>query len=161
MAAATCAAYVENRLLPSGIAIARPRCAKLRTRLDTVNMHRPHGIPPEVPIRQMRRERGGRCGVRMLDVSRRLVTPSLRSDVQAFMVMDVVAAAARLEAAGRRIIHMEIGQPAAAAPACAIAAAQATLATGRIGYTPALGNASLRRRIARHYAERHGAEIDS
>jgi len=85
---------------------------------------------------------------------------SARSDVPAFMVMDVVAAAARLEAAGRRILHMEIGQPAAAAPACAIAAAQATLATGRIGYTPALGNASLRRRIARHYAERHGAEID-
>ena len=76
------------------------------------------------------------------------------------MVMDVVAAAARLEAAGRRIIHMEIGQPAAAAPASAIAAAQAALATGRIGYTPALGNASLRRRIARHYAERYGAEID-
>src|SRR5215831_6199366 len=85
---------------------------------------------------------------------------SARSDVPAFMVMDVVAAAARLEAAGRRILHMEIGQPAAAAPACAIAAAQATLATGRIGYTPALGKASLRRRIARHYAERHGAEID-
>jgi aspartate/methionine/tyrosine aminotransferase len=85
---------------------------------------------------------------------------SARSDVPAFLVMDVVAAAARLEAAGRRIIHMEIGQPAAAAPASAIAAAQAALAAGRIGYTPALGNASLRQRIARHYAERYGVEID-
>src|SRR5262249_56257320 len=45
---------------------------------------------------------------------------SARSDVPAFMVMDVVAAAARLEAAGRRIIHMEIGQPGAAAPASAV-----------------------------------------
>src|SRR5215467_13923301 len=85
---------------------------------------------------------------------------STRSDVPAFMVMDVVAAAARLEAAGRRIIHMEIGQPAAAAPASAVVAAQAAMASGRIGYTPALGNGSLRRRIARHYAERHGADVD-
>jgi aspartate/methionine/tyrosine aminotransferase len=92
--------------------------------------------------------------------AKRRLSASARSDVPAFMVMDVVAAAARLEAAGRRIIHMEIGQPAAAAPASALAAAQAALATGRIGYTAALGNTSLRRRIARHYAERHGVVID-
>jgi aspartate/methionine/tyrosine aminotransferase len=88
------------------------------------------------------------------------LSASARSDVPAFMVMDVVAAAARLEAAGRPIIHMEIGQPAAAAPASALAAAQAALATGRIGYTAALGNTSLRQRIARHYAERYGVVID-
>jgi aspartate/methionine/tyrosine aminotransferase len=85
---------------------------------------------------------------------------SARSDVPPFIVMDVMAAAERLEAAGRRIIHMEVGQPAAPAPASAIAAAQAALAGGRIDYTIALGNLSLRRRIARHYAERHGAEVD-
>src|SRR6266853_4776117 len=96
----------------------------------------------------------------MLDAARRLIAPSARSDVPAFMVMDVMAAAARIEAAGRRVIHMEIGQPAAAAPATAIAAARAALAAGRIGYTQSLGIPSLRRRIARHYAERHGAEID-
>ena len=102
----------------------------------------------------------------MLDSAKRLenanrrLSASARSDVPAFMVMDVVAAAARLEAAGRRVIHMEIGQPAAAAPAPAITAARAALATGRIGYTQSLGIPSLRRRIARHYAERHGAEID-
>ena len=90
----------------------------------------------------------------------RRLSASARSDVPAFMVMDVVAAAARLEAAGRRVIHMEIGQPAAAAPVPAIAAARAALATGRIGYTQSLGIPSLRRRIARHYAERYGAEID-
>jgi aspartate/methionine/tyrosine aminotransferase len=87
--------------------------------------------------------------------------PAPRSDVPAFIVMDVMAAAARLEAAGQRIIHMEVGQPAAGAPAPAIAAAQAALtAGGPLGYTVALGNLSLRRRIARHYAERHGADID-
>jgi aspartate/methionine/tyrosine aminotransferase len=88
------------------------------------------------------------------------LTPSARSDVPPFIVMDVMAAAARLEAAGRHIIHMEVGQPAASAPAPALAAAQAALRAGPLGYTMALGNLSLRRRIARHYAERHGADID-
>jgi aspartate/methionine/tyrosine aminotransferase len=83
-----------------------------------------------------------------------------RGDVPAFMAMDVVAAAARLEAAGRHIIHMEIGQPAASAPAQAITAAHAALASGRIHYTPTLGIASLRRRIARYHCERYGQEID-
>jgi len=60
----------------------------------------------------------------MLDKARRLLQPSARSAVPPFMVMDVMAAAARLEAQGRRIIHMEVGQPAAGAPATAIAAAR-------------------------------------
>ena len=63
----------------------------------------------------------------MLDAARRLMTPSARSDVPPFMVMDVMAAAARIEAAGGRVIHMEVGQPAAPAPATAIAAARAAL----------------------------------
>jgi aspartate/methionine/tyrosine aminotransferase len=95
----------------------------------------------------------------MLDLTRRLVTPSLRSDVPAFIVMDVVARAARLEAAGRRIIHMEVGQPAAAAPSSARAAAQAALG-GPIGYTESLGITPLRARIATHYRQRYGIDLD-
>ena len=60
-------------------------------------------------------------------VRKRLLTASARSDVPPFMVMDVMAAAARIEAAGGHVIHMEVGQPAAPAPATAIAAAQAAL----------------------------------
>src|SRR5439155_1150486 len=52
-----------------------------------------------------------------------LLTPSARSDVPPFMVMDVMAAAARIEAAGGHVIHLEVGQPAASAPKVAIAAA--------------------------------------
>src|SRR5215469_10245037 len=63
----------------------------------------------------------------MLDAARRLIAPSARSDVPAFMVMDVMAAAARIEAAGGRVIHMEVGQPAAAAPAIAVAGAAARI----------------------------------
>ncbi len=96
----------------------------------------------------------------MLDKAKSLLQPSLRSAVPPFMVMDVMAAAARLEAQGRRIIHMEVGQPAAAAPATAIAAARAALSSGALGYTETLGIASLRRRIARAYRDWHGLEID-
>lgn len=96
----------------------------------------------------------------MLDSARRLITPSARSDVPPFIVMDVMAAAARIEAAGGRVIHMEVGQPAAPAPATAIAAARAALDAGDIGYTEALGIPALRRRIARHYQDRHGLALD-
>ena len=96
----------------------------------------------------------------MLDAAKRLITASVRSDVAPFMVMDVMAAAARLEAQGRRVVHMEVGQPAAPAPSSAIAAARAALETARIAYTEALGIPSLRARIARHYAETYGCELD-
>jgi aspartate/methionine/tyrosine aminotransferase len=96
----------------------------------------------------------------MLDKAKRLLAPSRRSDVPPFMVMDVMAAAARIEAEGGRVIHMEVGQPAAPAPSTAIAAAQAALAVGRITYTEMLGIPTLRARIARHYRETLDIEID-
>ncbi len=89
-----------------------------------------------------------------------LLLPSARSAVPPFMVMDVVAAAARLEAQGRSVVHMEVGQPAVGAPSPAIAAVRAALSSGPHGYTETLGIASLRRRIARAYAQWHGLDIE-
>jgi aspartate/methionine/tyrosine aminotransferase len=96
----------------------------------------------------------------MLDNARRLITPSARSDVPPFMVMDVMAAAARIEAAGGRVVHMEVGQPAAPAPRTARDAARAALDLGDVGYTAALGIPALRERIARSYAESHGVTVE-
>lgn len=96
----------------------------------------------------------------MLERAKSLLTPSKRSEVPPFIVMDVMAAAARLESAGHRVIHMEVGQPAAPAPRTAIAAAQAALIGGRIGYTEALGIPGLRARIAGHYAQTYGLDLD-
>ena len=96
----------------------------------------------------------------MLDLAKRLLTPSRRSDVPPFIVMDVMEAAARIEAAGGRVVHMEVGQPAAPAPATALAAARAALDGKQVGYTTALGLPSLRARIARHYAETYGLALD-
>jgi aspartate/methionine/tyrosine aminotransferase len=97
----------------------------------------------------------------MLEKAKSLLQPSARSAVPPFMVMDVMAAAARLEVQGRRIVHMEVGQPAAGAPQAAIAAARTALSGGALGYTETLGTSSLRRRIARAYAEWHGLTIDA
>ena len=96
----------------------------------------------------------------MLDAAKKLLVPSKRSDVPPFIVMDVMAAAAQREAQGALVIHMEVGQPAAPAPAVAIKAAQAALTRGRIGYTETLGIPSLRVRIARHYQESYDLALD-
>src|SRR5258708_29430731 len=95
------------------------------------------------------------------DRARRLLTASGRSDVPPFMVMDVMAAAARIEAAGGHVIHMEVGQPAAPAPKTAISAAHAALDGGPIDYTSALGTPSLRARIARPYRDIYGCAVDA
>jgi aspartate/methionine/tyrosine aminotransferase len=89
-----------------------------------------------------------------------LLSASVRSDVPPFMVMDVMSAAARIEAAGGHVIHMEVGQPSAPAPKTAIAAAHRALDLGRIEYTSALGIASLRERIARHYRDAYRCDVD-
>ena len=75
------------------------------------------------------------------------------------MVMDVMAAAARIEAGGGHVIHMEVGQPSAPAPRTALNAAHAALEHGRIDYTSALGIPSLRQRIAQHYHEFYGCTV--
>ncbi|MBS0535280.1 MAG: aminotransferase class I/II-fold pyridoxal phosphate-dependent enzyme [Proteobacteria bacterium] len=95
----------------------------------------------------------------MLDKAKLLLSPSRRSDVPPFIVMDVMAAAAQVEAAGRHVVHMEVGQPFQPAPKTALEAARAALGS-RIAYTEALGMPSLRARIARHYADTYGLDLD-
>ena len=95
----------------------------------------------------------------MLRNAKRLLLPSKRSEVPPFIVMDVMAAVAALEAQGHHIVHMEVGQPDRPAPATALAAAQAALGE-RIAYTEALGMPSLRARIARHYRDAYGFALD-
>ncbi|MEM7722717.1 MAG: aminotransferase class I/II-fold pyridoxal phosphate-dependent enzyme [Pseudomonadota bacterium] len=84
---------------------------------------------------------------------------SCRSDVDPFIVMDVMEAAAQAEAHGRDIIHMEVGQPGTPAPAGARAALAKAMDAGPLGYTVALGLPALRARIARWYKDRHGLVI--
>lgn len=85
---------------------------------------------------------------------------SKRSEVDAFIVMDVLEAAAKAEAEGRHIIHMEVGQPSTPAPLGARKALEHTLQSDAMGYTVALGTPALREKIAQLYETRHGLKID-
>ena len=74
--------------------------------------------------------------------------------------MDILARARVLEAAGRSIIHMEIGEPDAPTPEPIIQAGIAALRAGHTHYTPALGLPALREAIAGFYTSRYGVRID-
>lgn len=84
---------------------------------------------------------------------------STRSGVDPFIVMDVMEAARRAEAAGRHIIHMEVGQPGTPAPQGARDALARAMQTDAMGYTVALGLPALRARIAQLYGEWYDVDL--
>ena len=85
---------------------------------------------------------------------------STRSEVDPFIVMDVMEAARRAEAEGRHIIHMEVGQPGTGAPQAATHALARAMEAGPLGYTVALGLPDLRARIARLYGDWYDVDLD-
>ena len=90
------------------------------------------------------------------------INPASRlADIVPFHVMELLARARRLEAEGRDVIHMEIGEPDFPTPAPIVAAAQAHIASGRVFYTPALGLPELREAIAGFYATRYGVDLSA
>jgi aspartate/methionine/tyrosine aminotransferase len=89
------------------------------------------------------------------------LSPSRRSAVAPFIAMDMLADAARLEAQGRRIVHMEVGQPGAPAPGPVLEAARRVLDDGRLGYTESLGILPLRQAIAELYKRDYGSDVSA
>ena len=89
------------------------------------------------------------------ETSEKALAPSLRSAIDAFVVMDVMREANARQAAGGDIIHMEVGQPGTPAPRLVREAVEREMARSAMGYTDALGLPELRERIARHYREAH------
>ena len=91
-----------------------------------------------------------------MDINKPMATSSLprqlkiaaRSQIAPFIAMDVLACANALAAAGRDIIHLEVGEPAGGAPARVLDAARRALGRGAVGYTEALGRPALRAAIA-------------
>lgn len=84
-----------------------------------------------------------------------------RGSIPAFMVMEVMRAAADREQAGGAVYHLEVGQPGTSAPKGVIEAAHRALDTDRIGYTVALGIPALRQAIAEHYRSQYGVTVPS
>ena len=85
---------------------------------------------------------------------------SSRGMVDPFIVMDVMEAARQAEAAGRHIIHMEVGQPATPAPLGARNALRDSLNATAMGYTVALGLPELRGKISELYGEWYDVDLD-
>lgn len=81
------------------------------------------------------------------------------ADIEAFHVMDVQDRAHELEARGRRIIHMEIGQPDFPAPQPVAEAAIEAIRTRRLGYTASIGLPQLRQAVSDYYRERLGVKV--
>ena len=81
-------------------------------------------------------------------------------DVRPFQVMAILAEAQALQAAGRDIIHLEVGEPDFPTPEPMIEAAVSALRAGKTGYTPALGLPQLREKIADYYQQRFDVDLN-
>jgi len=84
---------------------------------------------------------------------------SRRSAINSFIAMDVMREAKTLARAGRSILHLEVGEPAAPSPRPVREAAMRALAQDRIAYTEALGQPALRMAISGHYRVRYGLSV--
>lgn len=82
------------------------------------------------------------------------------ADIAPFHVMELLTRARALEAQGRTIIHMEVGEPDFPTPAPMLDAAVRYLSRGDVHYTAALGIPELREAIARFYESRYGVQVD-
>lgn len=81
------------------------------------------------------------------------------ADIQPFHVMALLGRAQAMAAAGRSIIHLEVGEPDFPTPPPIVAAGQAALARGDTFYTPSLGLPALREAIAGWYRTRFGVVV--
>jgi len=85
--------------------------------------------------------------------SRRGATPSVAEKMR--------SRAKEVEAKGKKVIYLQVGQPSTGAPAGAIDAIREASSTSILGYTSAAGIPQLRERIAKHYKEQYGVAVDS
>lgn len=76
-----------------------------------------------------------------------------------FIVMDVLEKAQEMQGRGIDVIHLEVGEPDFATPACILEAAQQALADGHTKYTHSLGMVALREAVCEHYADGYGVSV--
>jgi aspartate/methionine/tyrosine aminotransferase len=81
------------------------------------------------------------------------------AQIEPFHVMELMARAQALEAEGRSIIHLEVGEPDFATAQPILEAAQRFLSVGHVHYTAALGLHALREAISGFYSTRYGLDI--
>jgi aspartate/methionine/tyrosine aminotransferase len=82
------------------------------------------------------------------------------ANIEPFFVMALFNRAKQLEAEGRDIIHMEVGEPDFATPQGIVDEGIKRLQTGDIKYTPAAGLPELREKIAAYYQDCYKVKVD-
>lgn len=80
--------------------------------------------------------------------------------IKSFHVMALLDRAKQLEAQGRDIIHLEVGEPDFATPDNVVEAGVAAMRQGKTRYTAPSGLPELRRAIAGFYHQRYGVAVD-
>ena len=80
-------------------------------------------------------------------------------EIPPFIVMEVLEAAQKLEAAGIDVVHMEVGEPDFDSPPCVIDRGIESLRQGRTHYTHSMGKLSLRESIARYHDMTYGTPV--
>jgi aspartate/methionine/tyrosine aminotransferase len=75
------------------------------------------------------------------------------------MVMEILERARELEAQGRSVVHLEVGEPDFPTPGVIVAAMREALSQGAFGYTHSMGDPALRGALSRHYARRYGVDV--
>src|SRR5687767_15580502 len=110
---------------------------------------RAHSARGETTIRIMRRI-----------IVKKILTARRAAEIEPFEVMDVLSRAQALERAGRRVVHMEIGEPDFTAPAPVVEAGVRAMRDGRTAYTATLGLQGLRDAIASHYQQKFAVNVD-
>jgi aspartate/methionine/tyrosine aminotransferase len=80
-------------------------------------------------------------------------------EIQPFEVMDVLSRAHAIEAQGRRVVHMEIGEPDFTAPQPVVEAGVRALREGKTAYTATLGLPALREAVAQHYQRKFNSKV--
>src|SRR5512132_591738 len=111
-------------------------------------------MPKSTPtIPRFARCRSRSCDGVRIDIAARV------HEIAPFHVMEVQTAARALEAAGRSVVHMEIGEPDFPTPPQVLEAAHQAISKGDIYYTSALGIPALRQAIAEHYASQYGVQV--
>ncbi len=85
--------------------------------------------------------------------------PKRAQEIAPFLAMEVLERAVELEAKGDHIVHLEVGEPDFATPACIQEAAARAVKDGKTGYTHSLGILPLREAIAEHYHAKYGVQV--
>ncbi|RMC99177.1 pyridoxal phosphate-dependent aminotransferase [Aquitalea palustris] len=83
------------------------------------------------------------------------------NDIAPFQVMAILERARALQAAGRDVIHLEVGEPDFATPTAIVEAGRQALSEGHTFYTAAQGLPALREAIAAFYLQRYGVAVDA